>query len=173
MKKHGGSILAIAIIFSLLSIEGIHTIYASTPQEQVQENPNKNEIPNLTQTPQINSPPSLLSLLAKVLGFIAFFSIFIYGSVKIAKNYLYANGMKSGSPNIQIVSSRVIGPRKSLCMVEVLDHILLLGVTEGKISVLLDMPWENLNEDLKKSWQLGKRVSEPKVTKLINNWFKK
>ena len=59
-------------------------------------------------------------------------------------------------------------------MVDVLDHLLVLGVTDSQITVLLELPWEKLDEGLKRSLLEEKgSTSTVSFSALLKNWSKK
>ncbi len=173
MKK--SRIFTLAVIFTLylLFSSNIPDICANTAYKQSSTNPTENQPSSIIQTAQTETSPNYLSLFMKALGFVAFFIVFIYGYVKLNKNFLSVRNAKHDSANIQIIGSKIIGQKKSLYIVDVLEHVLLLGITDNEISVLLDVPSENLSTELKESWQTKKNTSEPIFKKITAHLLNK
>ncbi|MFQ5636693.1 MAG: flagellar biosynthetic protein FliO [bacterium] len=115
---------------------------------------------------------SLSWFLLKASGFIVILLIILYVLLRSSKHLLYGGGASGTCCNIQIKGSRLLGPKKSLFFVEALGHILILGVTEKQISVLLDIPEDQLSDEQRSQWNQN-GSSEPHFKKLMTNFFKK
>ena len=115
-----------------------------------------------------------VSLFTKAIGLVLFFSLLLYLSLRAYKYLVRGNSTGGQSPRIRVIGSSLIGPKKSLCMVDVLDHLLVLGVTDTQITVLLELPWEKLDEGLKRSLLEEKgSPSTVSFSALLKNWSKK
>ncbi len=93
---------------------------------------------------------NLFGTLFKTLGLILAMTVLLYLGLRV-----YKNGVQ-GAPNIQAASvellgTSAIGPGKSLSVVQVLEHLLVLGVAGDNITVVLDVPVDDLSEDTRKN----------------------
>lgn len=109
----------------------------------------------------------------KAAALIVIFSVVLYFLLRSSKNFIFTKTFAGSSSGIQIKGSKIIGPHKWLYIVDVLGHILLLGVTEKQVTVLLDMPFENLSEEEKRLWNDEVKTSEPNFKKLLHHWLRK
>jgi flagellar biogenesis protein FliO len=106
-------------------------------------------------TPNEQTPPesqgSLFSMFVTMIGLIVVFSFLLYLGLKMYKQTMVDKRFGHLGPEIRVLGTSVLGPKKSLCVVHAFQHVLLLGMTDSQINVLLDIPFENLSEDLRKA----------------------
>ena len=110
------------------------------------------ELQSQQTTPELpKSDGSLLNLFVTMLGLIVVFSFVLYFVLKVYKQTIMDKRFGHLGPEIKVLGQSVIGPKKNLCVVNAFQHVLLLGVTENQINVLLDIPFESLNDDLRQA----------------------
>ena len=139
-------------------------------QQEVQE---RSSSPKPAKAPQFKIDDHPIALFFKTLGFVIILALILYLFLRVYRALTFGNGLSRRSPQIRILSSSAIGPKKSLCLVNVLDNLLLLGITDGQISVLLQVPSKELNEDLRDALLKPYGNSETNFRKLFNNLLKK
>ncbi len=83
--------------------------------------------------PAITFPEVLRVIL--VLGFVLFL---IFAAIWVMKKY--SPGMMRGTQSraVKVLSTTYLGPKKSLHLIEVLDRILLVGMTENSVNSLAE-----------------------------------
>lgn len=163
-------LLPLSAALSALPNPSTGALWAQEAKKTVQPEPSQpqSSTPSL---PGISVNP--VSLFFKAIAIIVIFGLFLYAFLKAYKHLTQGNSRGRSSAKINILGSSFIGPKKSLCMVDVLDHLLVLGVTESQITVLLDIPMQNLTESLRNSLHDDKNYSEPNFNRLLKNWLKK
>ncbi len=72
----------------------------------------------------------------------------LYGLLLFVKRFSFKKG-KSSSLNIKVVNNQMIMPKKFISVVQVSDKLLVLGISEGNITLLKEIQAENveINED--------------------------
>jgi len=86
-----------------------------------------------------------LTRIAVSLGVIVFI---IYLTVFVLKKMSGGRiGGKKGT-TIQIIEQTYLAPKKSVCLLKLADRAVLLGITEGGITLLTEMDWETLPPDV-------------------------
>ena len=170
---HHGRLILFLLIVPVCSLTDLSSVIASAPQEKTIEQ-GEQPLSDPAQELGFNIGHNPITLLLKMLGFIIVFSLILYLGLKAYKTFASGNG-KGGrhAAPIKILSSSIIGPKKSLCLVDALDHLLLLGVTDGQISVLLQIPANELNEEMKNSLLNQNRNADANFKKLLNSFLKK
>ncbi|MCG8607766.1 flagellar biosynthetic protein FliO [bacterium] len=111
------------------------------------------------------------SLLFKALAIVLVFSLALYLLLRLYRYLSQGKRIGGQSLPIRVVSSSVIGPKKSLCVVDVLDHVLVLGVTDAQISVLLEIPADKINESHRSALLPENQSSRPNFNLLLKNWI--
>lgn len=168
MQFHGRFLFIFLIYFLAVSFELVATSSVLAQQTEEQEQTASSEVPAKPQNFTLNP----MTFLVKTMGYITLISLFVYLGLKIYKRLVYTGG-SSQSPKIRVLGSSIIGPKKSLCIVDALGHFLLLGVTENQISLLLELPEGELNEDIKSSLLQTKTQTNPEFHKILSHWVKK
>lgn len=170
---HHGRLILFLFIVLVCSLTDLSLVNAGVPQEKSIEQ-NEQSPPDPAQEPEFNIDINPIILFFKMFGFIIVIGMILYFGLRAYKTLASGNGMGGRhSAPIKILSSSVIGPKKSLCLVDALDHLLLLGVTDGQISVLLQIPATELNEETKNSLVTKKRNPDANFRKLVNSFLKK
>ena len=168
---HGRLILFLLIIL-VCSLSDISSVGAGTPQEKsVEQGEQAPSRP--AQEPEFNIDKNPITLFFKMFGFIIIVGLVLYLGLRVYKTFAYGSGQGRHAAPIKILSSSVIGAKKSLCLVDALDHLLLLGVTDGQISVLLQVPSDELNEEMKSVLLAKNKNVDPNFKKLLNSFLKK
>lgn len=166
-----GRLIIPLLVLSLCVVTTAHRSYSNIAQKsQIVQQPSR-EPPS--QDPQYSIDNHPIMLLLKSLFFIIVIGLLLYLMLRAYRALTFGNGLGRHSPQIRILSTSAIGPRKSLCLIDALDHILLLGVTDGQISVLLEIPTTELNEQVKNSLVNLNRRPEPNFKKLLSSLLKK
>ncbi len=78
----------------------------------------------------------------------------LYGVLVFIKKYgISLKGNKPGSVPINVISSQMIMPKKFISVVKVADKLLILGVSDGSITLLkeLDQPDEPVDSFIPKN----------------------
>ncbi len=89
------------------------------------------------------------TVFVKAIGLLIALSLLLYVALKAYKSQMASKQIGGKSVYIKILQTTYIGPKKSLTLVNALDHVLLLGVTENQVKTLLKVPKEALDEQLK------------------------
>lgn len=167
--------LFIFCLACLLSSPCVISAFARQPAPQKPEIVDQLPVSKIIESPTptgFDTDP--ISLFTKAIGLVLVFSLLLYLSLRAYKYLVQGKSAGGQFPRIRVLGSSLIGPKKSLCMVDVLDHLLVLGVTDSQITVLLELPWEKLDEGLKRSL-LEEKASTSTVSfsALLKNWSKK
>lgn len=103
------------------------------------------------QTGEQNAPAGLnfTELVLQSLVFLGFIILLIYGIVYFLKKVVYKNHNQQSSHAFEILSITPLIPKKSLCVVKMVDRILVLGLTETGISPVTQID----NPDQRKEWE--------------------
>jgi len=170
---HHGRLILFLLIVSACALTDLSLVSAGAPQEKSIEQGEQSPSDPI-QEPEFNIDHNPITLFFKMFGFIIVLGLILYLGLRAYKTIVSGNGMSGRhSAPIKILSSSVIGPKKSLCLVDALDHLLLLGVTDGQISVLLQIPATELNEEMKNSLVPKNRNPDASFKKLVNTLLKK
>ena len=168
-----GRLFFFLLIVLACSHTDIRSVSAIAPQEKSIEQGEQSPA-DPAQEPDFNIDNNPITLFFKMFGFFIFIGLILYFGLKAYKALAYGNGMGGRhSAPINILSSSVIGSKKSLCLVDALDHLLLLGVTDGQISVLLKIPATELSEEIKKTLLMKNNNPNPNFKKLLISFLKK
>lgn len=92
--------------------------------------------------------PSLTRIALSLLAII----FIIYGVVYLLRR-LSGNRLGGGRRNktIQMVEQTYLAPKKSVCLLKMADRAVLVGITDTQISLLTEMEWEALPQDVQQS----------------------
>ena len=96
--------------------------------------------------PATETPVNFASLLLRTVLSLIFVAALIYVCVALLRKYTHLQDKKAGSHLIEVVSSTFLAPKKSIYLVQVLDRLLVLGVTEASISLLSEIPQSEAQE---------------------------
>ena len=169
MKARGPTALFLAFFVAFYIVVELPAITTAFPQEPQSQD-------TLTQPaaepPPSNSDSNLMSMFVMMIGLIVVFSFVLYLGLKVYKQTIVDKRFGGIGPEIKVLGSSVIGPKKSLCVVNAFQHILLLGMTESQINVLLDIPFEKLSDELRASLQNPSK-SEINFRKILDRFASK
>lgn len=113
-------------------------------------------------------------LFVKTLTAVAVFSLLLYLVLRMLRSTVYGQGGATlSSMGIKVVGSAALGPKKSLCLVQILGHMLVLGMSEGEISLLLDVPVAELSEEQRLSLETGSLSQTPSFKQALSKWLGK
>jgi len=82
--------------------------------------------------------PNLSLLLFRTLLCLVVVVGMIFLMIFMLRKFLYRN-KRTGDEHLKVLGSTFLGPKKSVCLVKVMDRILVLGVTESSITLLSEM----------------------------------
>ncbi len=72
----------------------------------------------------------------------------LYGVLILVRKYSFSiGGKKLRLSNVDVVYNQLILPKKYLSLVRVQDKILVLGVSEGNITLLKELDYESFKND--------------------------
>jgi len=143
-----------------------------------QEVKSQAEVPSISQpadSSQIFLPPTAVDsldvygALFKTIGILAFLTLVLYIALRIYRKSAYGNIRPSKAFSARLLGTSVIAPRKSVCVVQVLDHLLVLGLSADRMNVLLEVPVAQLGDELKKTLLENKDPSQPNFKKALDN----
>lgn len=103
----------------------------------------------------------------KSIGLILAFSAALCLGLKFIRKAGGGKGLGGRSNAIRVVGATAIGYKKTLCIVRVLDHHLVLGIAENDISLLLDLPDEKMSDAAKKTLYQEGAGSEPRFKEVL------
>lgn len=126
----------------------------------------------MRQDPFSNSFDSF-ALLLKTVGLVICFSTMLYLALRWYKKSVYGNSFNKHSSEMKLLGAMSIGPKKTICMVNVLEHVLVLGLTENDMNLLLDIPENDISERLKGSLLEDAKEKPQNFGKILNQWMKK
>ena len=87
----------------------------------------------------------------KMLAALAIVIAMMIGTAYVVKKYFYRSPKRiDGNPMIDILSTRYLGPKNSILLVDVLGQVILLGVSTNQISTLGTISDLEALENLKK-----------------------
>lgn len=157
---------------AVLGLVLVALVFLSLAFSQTATAPAHAEQPDSTatgiQSPEPGIPPfDPFVVFIKAMGLLLLLGVLLYGVLKMYKNQTsFRSGLK-GSNVIELLHTSYIGPKKSLCLVEVLDRILLLGVTENQINVLMQLTAEDVDENAKNALLVKKEGSNRQFKEIL------
>lgn len=161
----------LVILASVLFLSVSLTILYPVQQHEIKQEQAEDdkESPDLASNQSINA----FTLFMKTIGLIVLFTVVLYFGLRAYKNFIYSKGANGHAAQIKVLGTTIIGPKKNLCIVNALDHILLLGLAENQITLLMDIPTTDLNENLREALLNGKGSIDPNFKKVLKSWMKK
>lgn len=175
MRQLKGTKLKITVTLICLGLVGLFTLSAiyTAPQSSPGE---QEPSPIMAESPSQEAPSERSNgttwFLIKSLAVMGVLFILMFALLKGSRNWFYGQGNMDDALSIHIRGSKILGAKKSLYYVEALGHILLLGVTEKEISVLLDIPMEQLSEEQQNKWRNNNHTADPGFKKMLNSIMK-
>ena len=107
--------------------------------------------------------------LFKTIGILAVLTLILYFALRIYRKSAYGNARPSRAFSARLLGTSIIAPRKSVCVVQVLDHLLVLGLSGDQMNVLLEVPVTQLGDELKKNLLDNKDASQPNFKKALDS----
>lgn len=101
------------------------------------------------------------------------FSLVLYYGLRFFKSGVYGKGFQGRMSAVKPLGSAFLGPRKSICLVQVLDRLLVLGLGEHEITLLLEIPLADLSEEQKLQVINNPAHKSPDFKKILAAWTKK
>lgn len=90
--------------------------------------------------PVVPETPALLSLVLRTTGSIALVIALVFVFVYTMRKFLYARRYRGSREGlINVIGSSFLQPKKAIYVVRVMDRILVLGVTDARISLLCEL----------------------------------
>lgn len=126
-------------------------------------------LPAVPATPAIDTFSVFLETVAVVAGL----TLLLYFGLKWYRSAIYGKNAGRQKTQITLLGSSIIAPKKSVSVVRVLDHLLVLGLSDENMNVLLDVPVEDLSDELKQSLGRSQNVSGASFKNLLDSWMKK
>lgn len=99
-----------------------------------------------------NVLPSLTRIAVSLGVIVVIIYLSVFGLKKMSGGRI---GGRKGN-TIQIIEQTYLAPKKSVCLVKLADRAVLLGITEGGITLLTEMDWETLPPELAAQISTGK-----------------
>ena len=143
---------------------------ASQLSETTAEN---DSVQSYLQQEALNNSLDSFALFLKTVGLVLCFSVALYLFLRWYRKSMYGKNFNKHSSEMRLLGAMNIGPKKSICMVNVLEHVLVLGLTENDMNLLLDIPQDQINQPLKESLLENDKEHSQNFGKILNNWMKK
>jgi len=158
-------LVAIFCLVCLAVIVGPQCLLAQADQNAAPE----------TSPDALPKPPGVdpFAVFVKAFGLLALLSLLLYMALKTYKSQVLLKKPGGGSALIQVLHSTFIGPKKSLLLVQTLDHVLLLGVTDHQITVLMELPKDDLNDQTLSSLLSGNQKPNGNFKNLLKQMMAK
>jgi flagellar biogenesis protein FliO len=122
---------------------------------------------------QLNQSFDPFGTLFKTVALLLFMSLLLYVALRMYRGYLQARGARADAHRVQVLSTTMVAPRKSVCIMQALDHVLVVGMADNQMNVLLDVPMSELNDDLRMSLFEDKTASGPGFSQHLQQWMKR
>lgn len=141
-------------LFICILIIGASPIVAQTTDPvAVEENENPPAAAVTEETAEVPNVSDMLvpSLTRIALSLLAIIVV-IYAVVYLLRR-LSGNRVGGGRRNksIQMVEQTYLAPKKSVCLLKMADRAVLVGVTDTQISMLTEMEWEAMPQEIQKA----------------------
>ena len=99
----------------------------------------KNQEP-VTQTLTQATDPNVSGLLVRTfVSLIAVLALLYLGVIGLKKYLMQRNGINKSLATLKVIGSTFLGPKKAIYLVQVIDRILILGVTDTQVSLLSEI----------------------------------
>ena len=160
------------IVFVLISVLVGYSI--GFPSTQMPETSAENDsLQSFMRQNSFNESFDSFTLFLKTIGFVILLSVVLFLFLKWYRRNVYGNNFNKNSSEMKLLGAINIGPKKSICMVNVLEHVLVLGLTENEMSLLLDIPQDSISEPLKANLFENENEPPQNFGKILNQWMKK
>ena len=121
----------------------------------------------------INEPIDGFLLFVKTTGIVVVFSGLLYVFLRLYKKSVYGNVADNQANQIKLLGTQMVGYKKSISIIRVLDHILVLGLSDEQMTVLLDVPVDELDENTRNNLLAKRNISDRSFKQILNVWMKK
>lgn len=121
----------------------------------------------------LNNSLDSFALFLKTVGIVICFSTMLYLFLRWYRKSVYGKNFNKLSSEMKLLGAINVGQKKSICMVNVLEHVLVLGLTENNMNLLLDIPEEEISQHVKESLLEDKNEPPENFGKILNQWMKK
>ncbi|MFC1732801.1 flagellar biosynthetic protein FliO [candidate division KSB1 bacterium] len=89
---------------------------------------------------------NMMEIVGKMVGYFLLIVLLIFGLVYFLKRFVYNRKELLGKNSaIRVITSSYVAPKKSLMLVEVLDRLLVLSVTDNNMSLISELSKEEYN----------------------------
>jgi len=132
----------LALLTGVLTIVSLALCYAQEAQNEPEEDFLEYSEPEAPPVPDLFS--TLLRMIASLLVILAFVALGIFAFKKLK----YKETKNGGRP-LSVLHKLSVGPKESICVVEVGDQILIVGVTNNYISLLSKVEDEDTIDKLR------------------------
>lgn len=96
----------------------------------------------------------------------------IFLMIFILRKFLYKD-KRAGDDYLKVLGSTFLGPKKSVCLVKVMDRILVLGVTESSITLLSEIGGDAVLQVLESLRQKETGSSSKEFPRYLNSILKR
>lgn len=117
-------------------------------------------------------PVDMGSFLIKSILILVVLTLALYLGLKLYRHFAYSQGINRSPYGVRVLSSTVLGPKKSVHMLKALDHLLLIGVTDSQISLLLDIPVADLDDETRKTFETADAKGAMPFNSILQTWMK-
>jgi len=105
--------------------------------------------------PELPGMPSLLGAGVRIFLALVLVVAILVGGAYLMKKLLSRTPIGSAESPVRLIYQQSLGPRRSICLVKVLDKVLVLGVTGTSISPLMTLEGEETAEIDRRLSQTG------------------
>lgn len=104
----------------------------------------------------------ILGMIAKMTLYLMLIVAMIFGVLYFLKKFVYnRKDLLGKNKAINVLSTTFIAPKKSLLLVEALDRVLILGVTDNQMNLITEIPKSEYSEYLNNSDEQKPAGSQP------------
>ncbi len=125
------------------------------------------QVPGEQQSPATGL--NLTELIFQSIILLGFIILLIYFTLYLLKRFVYKNPAQYSNNAFEILSITPLIPKKSLCVVKMVDRILVLGLTETQISPITQID----NPDQRREWETAFRNSSGSTARSFSGQLEK
>jgi flagellar protein FliO/FliZ len=103
--------------------------------------------------------PSLLTAVFKMFAALAICLGLLLGGVHLLRRFKLVDAVR-GDAMIKVIATRALGPKRYVSVVEVAGQLLVLGVAEGGISLLTELPGPERDFGLSQPMTVGQALGQ-------------
>lgn len=116
-----------------------------------------------------SSAPNISSLVLQTIAFVGLIIILIYASIYILRRFVYNRPHGRSGSALKILNISPLIPKKSVCVVKMVDRILVLGLTETAISPLAEIKDPETRNEWEKALELPSSRSSSAFAKKLSS----